>query len=278
MTIKTVLMHVASENLDPARSAGAYALGLASVFNAHLEALVLELDVITPRSAYGRQIAAEERARIRERNEEVEAAAERLRGAAIEKSLEVSVITDRTSIPSAPDVAADHGRLADVIVAGVCDDGLLSERLVAETLIFQSGRPVILIPDDHDAGYAADRIVVAWDYGKVAARALSDALPFLRLAREVTLVTFGDDKALLSSISQDNVQAALLRRGVRAAFRQIERGGRDIGEAINAAATEAQADLLVMGGFGHSRFRDFVLGGATRTILAAPRLPTLISH
>lgn len=278
MTIKTVLLHAASETLDPGRSAGAYALGLAGAFEAHLEALVLELDVITPNSAYGRQIAAEERARVGRRNEEVGVVADGLRTAAQEQGVEASVITDRSHIHSTPEIAADRARLADIAVAGICDEGLLSERMVAEALIFQSGRPVIVVPVDHDTGFHAERVLVAWDFSKVAARALSDALPLLRRASEVTLVSFGGDKDFASSLSPDDVIGALRRRDVDASFRQMERGSRDIGEAINAAAAESRADLLVMGGFGHSRFRDFVLGGATRTILTAPRLPTLISH
>jgi nucleotide-binding universal stress UspA family protein len=278
MTIRTVLLHAASETLDPACSAGAYALGLAGAFEAHLEALVLQLDVITPKGVYGRRIAAEERARIGRRNEEVVVAADALRAAAQEQGVNASVITDRSHIHSTPEIAVDHARLADIAVAGVCDDGLLNERMVAEALIFQSGRPVIIVPDGHRTGFRAERVVVAWDFGKVAARALSDALPFLRRASEVTLVSFGDDKDFASSLSPEDVTAALRRRDVEATFRQMARGSRDIGDAINAVATESRADLLVMGGFGHSRFRDFVLGGATRTILAEPRLPTLISQ
>lgn len=278
MTIKTVLLHAASETLDPDRSAGAYALGLAGAFEAHLEALVLELDVITPKSAYGHNIAAEERSRIRSRNEEVGVAAEALRMAAQKQGVKACVITDRSHVHSTPEIATDHARLADIAVAGVCDEGLLSERMVAEALIFQSGRPVIIIPVKNETGFRAERIVIAWDFSKVAARALSDALPLLRRASEVTLVSFGDDKDFASSLSPEDVIAALRRRDVEAAFRQMERGNRDIGEAINAVTAESRADLLVMGGFGHSRFRDFVLGGATRTILTEPRLPTLISH
>lgn len=265
MTIRTVFLHAAAETLDPGRSAAAYALGLADAFDAHLEALALPLDMTTPRATAGDADGAGDRA-------------EALRAAARARGITAEVITDRSHIHSTPEIAADHGRLADMIVAGVRNEGLLSERMVAEALIFQSGRPVILIPDDHSARFSAERIVVAWDFSRVAARALSDALPLLRRAREVTLISFGDDKDLAPSISQDEVLTALRRRGIAASFRTMERGSRDIGEAIQAAAAECRAELLVMGGFGHSRLRDFVLGGATRSILAATRLPSLISH
>lgn len=278
MTIKTVLLHAAAETCDPGRSAAAYALGLARAFEAHLEALVLELDMVTPRSVYGRQIAADARVQLDERNQQASVAADGLRGGARDHGVDVTVITERSHVHSTPEIAADRARIVDLAVAGVREEGLLSERLVAEALIFQSGRPVVIVPDDHRGDFRAERVIVAWDYSRVAARALSDALPLLRRATEVTLVMFGDDKDFATSIAQDDVVATLRRRGVAARFLQLERGSRAIGEAINAAAIDDRADLLVMGGYGHSRFRDFVLGGATRSILKTPAVPTLISH
>jgi len=276
MTIETILLHAASETCDPSRGAAHYALGLARSFDAHLEALVLELDVVTPEGLRARRTTADVRA-PRDTGE-ARLAAEELREVARGLGVDVTVITERSHVHSAPEIAADRARLADIVVAGVQNEGLLSERIVAEALIFQSGRPVIVVPDDHHADFRAERIMVAWDFSSCAARALSDALAFLRRASEVTLVSFGGDKDFASSTTPDDVVAALRRRHIKATYRQTERGGRDIGEAINAATADLDADLLVMGGFGHSRFRDFILGGATRSILAAPRVPSLISH
>lgn len=261
MSIRTVFLHAAAETLDTGSGAPHYACSLAHEFDAQLNALVLELDMLSPKTSA-----------------EQSSGADQLRRVANDLSLDLSVITERSHIHSTPEIAADHARLADIAVAGVREQGLLSERMVAEAIIFQSGRPVIIVPDRHPSGFAADRIMVAWDFSKSSARALSDALPFLQRASQVTLISFGGDKALSTCLSPDQVQTALRRRGVVASYRQVDRGNSDIGDAINATAIEAGADLLVMGGFGHSRFRDFVLGGATRRILAAPRLPTLISH
>jgi nucleotide-binding universal stress UspA family protein len=278
MTIKTVLLHAAAETCDPGRSAAAYALGLAGAFEAHLEALVLELDVVSPKSVYGRQIAAEARVQVHERNQQAGAVAGALRAAARAHGIDALVVTDRSHIHSTPEIAADRARIVDIVVAGVCDVGLLSERLVAEALVFESGRPVIIVPTDYHDSFQAERVVVAWDFSRVAARALAEAIPILHRAKDVTLVSFGDDKAFSSSINQNDVLAALARRGVQATFAHAERGSRNIGDAINAEALERRADLLVMGGYGHSRLRDFVLGGATQGILKAPAVPTLISH
>ena len=92
------------------------------------------------------------------------------------------------------------------------------------------------------------------------------------------MVAFGDDKEMDSSLTRDDVLTALEHRGIQARYEQAERGDLDIAAAINAFAASAEADLLVMGGYGHSRFREFVLGGATRVVLQAPALPTLLSH
>lgn len=276
MTVDTIFLHAGSETCVPSRGAAYYALGLARSFDAHLEALVLDLDVVTPGSLRARPAMADSRAERSDR--EACSAAEDLRDAARGLGVDATVITERSHVHSAPEIAVDHARLADIAVAGVLGEGLLSERIVAEALIFQSGRPVIVVPDDHRADFRAERIVIAWDFSRFAARALSDALAFLHRASDVTLVSFGDDKDITSSTTPDDVVAALRRRDIKATYRQTERGGRNIGEAINAATVDLKADLLVMGGFGHSRFRDFILGGATRSILAAPRVPSLISH
>lgn len=278
MTIRTILLHAAAETCDPARSAAAYAIGLAGAFDANLEALILELDVVSPTSVYGQRIAAEARLQLDQRNALAHAAADVMRAAAQAHSVDANVVTDRSHIHSTPEIAADHARIADIVVAGVCDEGLLSERLVAEALVFESGRPVIIVPTPHRDGFRAERVVVAWDFSRVAARALAEATPLLRRAKEVSLVSFGDDKSFTSSISGQDVLAALARRGVTATFAQAKRGDRSIGDAINAAAIDQGADLLVMGGYGHSRLRDFVLGGATQRILKTPAVPTLLSH
>lgn len=278
MTIRTVFLHAGSETLSPGRGPAAYAVGLAHAFEAHLEALILELDMTTPKSGHGRKILQDARVHFQEQNEDAAQAANAVRAAAQQKGVKAEVTTERSHIHSTPEIAADHARLADLVVAGVCNQGLLSERQVAESLVFQSGRPVIVVPDDHEAEYSAARVVVAWDFSRVAARALSDALPILHRASKVTLVTFGDDKSFASSVTMDQVRSALRRRGVEAEFNQLNRGNQTIGDAINSAVMKADADLLVMGGFGHSRFRDFVLGGATRSVLTAPVIPTLLSH
>ncbi len=278
MTIQSILLHAASESCDAHRGPSAFALQLAQAFEASVTALVYELDVVFPRSAYGRRITAEARASVADRNTDAQHRAALLRQTAEGMQVQAEVLTERSYAYTIPEVVADRARLHDLTVTGIDARGLLSEHTIADYVLFQSGRPLIVVPADHTARFSCDKMVVAWDYSRAAARALADAMPFLIRASQVTLVAFGDDKEMESSLSRDDVLTALNHHGVEARYVQAERADRDIASAICAFATGSAADFLVMGGYGHSRFRELVLGGATRGILGSPALPTLLSH
>jgi nucleotide-binding universal stress UspA family protein len=278
MSIRNVLLHASAENTDTEKGAAAWALGLAGSFQAKLTALVYQLDVVMPRSAYGRQIVADSRTELENRNREAIACAERLRSAARQKELDADIITDRSFAYGVPEIVADRARLHDIVVSGVEHTGILNERSIAEHLIFEAGRPVVVVPGDYEAPFRCESIVVAWDWGRTAARALGDAMPLLRRAEEVRILSFRDEKQFDTSLGEEDLLKALEKRGVSARFENAERGGKPIGEAMSTAALDLGADLLVMGGYGHSRLRQFVLGGATRATLDGPGLPTLLSH
>ena len=278
MSIGNVLLHASAENTDPDRGAAAWALGLAAHFQAQLTALVYQLDVVMPHSAYGRQIVSDSGAELQGRNHDAVECAARLRTAAEQRNVNAEVITERSFAYGVPEIAADRARLHDLVVSGTDHTGLLSERSVAEHLLFESARPIVVVPGEFDAPFKCERVVVAWDWGKTAARALGDAMPLLRQASDVRIVRFRDDKQFDTSLDESELIQALAQRGVTARLESAERRGKPIGEALCTAALERNADLLVMGGYGHSRLRQFVLGGATRATLDEPGLPTLLSH
>jgi nucleotide-binding universal stress UspA family protein len=278
MSTFTVMLHTAAENLDPDRGPASYALGLAVAFEAHLTGIVVQLDASSAESADRASGQADLEPAVERGNSAARTRAEQLKHRAQSFGVTVELLTNPSQAYTVPHVVADHARLCDVAVAGVTDTGLLSERSIAEYVLFQSGRPLIVVPQRYDGPFACRRVTVAWDFERTAARALGDALPFLRRAAEVTLLTVDADKAIDTSLTTSDVLTSLQRRGIRARLEQIERQGQSIGDAIQQYALLQDSDLLVMGGYGHSRFRDFVLGGATRQILASPRLPTLLSH
>jgi nucleotide-binding universal stress UspA family protein len=148
---------------------------------------------------------------------------------------------------------------------------------LAQALLFGAGRPVLLVP----AGTAAapvHHVAIAWDESRAAARALGDALPLLSRGVRISVLTVGDEKALQDSAMSESLAAALARRGYETEAVDLALGGRAISAALQAGARAQGAQLLVMGGFGHSRLRQFILGGATTGILKDMTLPVLISH
>jgi nucleotide-binding universal stress UspA family protein len=253
MTYASILLHDPAGLADPARGPAAWALGLAAATGARLTATAFAGDGIAPPDA--------------------------LLAAAAEREVDAFAVTERSFAYGLPEVLADHARLHDLVVTGSEPGGLLSTRALAEHLVFESGRPVVVVPQAWRGPFRCERVVVAWDNTRPAARALGDALPLLRTARAVTFVTVGGEKAIDSSLGEADLVAALGRRGVSGpAVRRIDHAAASIGETLAAWARAQDADLLVAGAFGHSRLRQLVLGGVTRSLLDAPPLPVLLSH
>ena len=143
--------------------------------------------------------------------------------------------------------------------------------------LFGSGRPVFVVPYIHQGPARLDHAMVAWDGGLVAARALAGALPLLTRARRVEVVTLAPPDEAVEELPGFNITRHLARHGVNAQLRQLAPSD-DVGSALLSHAAQSGADYLVMGAYGHSRLREFVLGGATRSVLAAMTLPVLMAH
>lgn len=166
---------------------------------------------------------------------------------------------------------ARRGRLADMIVLAKAADG--SGLTVAiETALFDTGRPVLLAPAESESEFG-NRIAVAWDGSKEAARAVAAALPFIEKAHEVLIVTVGE-----TDEDPQALQAYLAQHGVSADCRKVASGAGGVGKSLLEAARSARCDLLVMGGYGHSRLRELVLGGATDRVLRDASIPVLLAH
>ena len=149
--------------------------------------------------------------------------------------------------------------------------------LILEGLLFHSGRPLLILPYIHRGPAKLGRVVVAWDGGATAARALSAAMPILKRAGRVEIVTMVNGRKSTSDLPGFDIARNLARHGVAAELKTLPRG-EDVGALILSYAADENADMLVMGGYGHSRLREFVLGGATRTILSSMTLPVLMAH
>lgn len=152
------------------------------------------------------------------------------------------------------------------------------ERGVAEVVVFGSGRPLLVLPVGQTRPFSPDKIVVAWDGGAAAARALGDALPWLIAADRVQLVAVSEDGKLQPGARAEEAVDLLAGHDVEVELVKLEAKDRKIDAVLFDHALGEGADLVVMGAYGHSRVREFVLGSVTCRALDAPRLPILLSH
>jgi len=189
-------------------------------------------------------------------------------------TLEVSTRT--VVLGAALDAAAAEARCHDLSVVPWSRETLLAQDM-AQAVVFGSGRPTILVPPSARPA-PLDHVAIAWDGSRVAARALWDALALLPESGRVTVLTIRDEKPLSGPDLATSLASLLEKRGYNAAAVDVLLGQRTIAEALQDAALEAGAQMLAMGGFGHSRLRDFILGGATKGVLNDLRLPVLLSH
>jgi nucleotide-binding universal stress UspA family protein len=177
-----------------------------------------------------------------------------------------------------------RARLADLTVVGQHDPGdaesFVAEQFV-ENLVLSAGRPVLIVPYASEFATVGTHVLLAWDGGREATRALHDAIPFLTSAKETRVLTINalEREPLESRIPGSDIAAIIARHGARVVTEQID-GVSDasIGDILLSRASDIGADLIVMGGYGHSRWRELVLGGATRSLLHAMTVPVLMSH
>jgi nucleotide-binding universal stress UspA family protein len=190
--------------------------------------------------------------------------------------LKLDLATREVVLGAALDTAAAEAQYYALSVVPWYSD-TLAVRDMAQALIFGSGRPTILVPPKTNA-VPLQHIAIAWDESRVAARALWDVLTLLPENCQITVMVIRGEKSLSGPDLAVLLASSLEKQGFNAKPLDIALGEMTIAEALQNTAMQAGAQLLAMGGFGHSRIRDFVLGGATQGILNALRLPVLLSH
>lgn len=195
---------------------------------------------------------------------------------AVGSRLKVICASREVILGAALDAAAAEARYFDFAVLPWAGETAVGREMI-QSVVFGAGRPAMLVPPTA-APANLEHIAIAWDASRVAARALGDVLPFLTEGGRVSVLTVQDEKPLAGPDIADALASSLERRGFSATPLKIKRGERTIAEALQDTALSRGAQVLAMGGFGHSRMRDFILGSATEGILADLRLPILLSH
>jgi nucleotide-binding universal stress UspA family protein len=142
------------------------------------------------------------------------------------------------------------------------------------------GRPVLLVPYASSVASPGGNVVVCWDGSREATRAVHDALPFMRTARLTTILTVSGVRAEASPrIPGADIATVIARHGIRVEVRDVKAdAGALVGDTLLSEADGLGADLLVMGAYGHARWQELVMGGATRTVLQSMTVPVLMSH
>ena len=253
------------------------AVSVASVLDAHIAALSCEVHVEVPGhfisgSAFGLPgIIAGEAGKSRRNAQDLIAAFD---AAAAKAGVSRERVLQKCKSNEVAELLVEYARLRDLTIIPESDD-----RRLAETVIFGSGRPTLILPLNPRARrFALGTIAVAWDFSRAAARAVSDALPLLERAKKVRVVTVLNEKHFDKKHSAEELSKNLSRHGIDVVLDRIDAEGRPIADVLGAYVFSHSADMLVMGAYGHSRFREFVLGGATKSLLSKPPLPILFSH
>ena len=287
--IKTILVAATGSDSDTATFAAA--LAIAQPFAAHLEMLHVRLDPVSvavamTTDAGGGAMAAglieqlEHDSRERERKAQeiftrfCAGAGLAVTGAPGPKRKRAPSAEWHVETGEEPRWMATYGLAADLIIAPRATGEEVIARAILEAVLLECGRP-ILIPAATAMPANFERIAIAWKPTPQAARAVAAALPFLARARETVVVTVEEDAA--ERDDSDRLVRNLARHGIRATARQLKPGSEGAATTL-LAGIGGHADLLVMGGYGHSRLREWVFGGFTQLVLAGAPLPVLIAH
>jgi nucleotide-binding universal stress UspA family protein len=277
MMIKDI---IANLDVDSSRDVTAdYALSVAGAFGAHVSAVAFAYEAVVPGSIFGREsvrILEAERAR---RENAAKEAAGKFEEAARQSGLSAEAHVVKASMTKAAETFGRLARRFDLAVVGQVEpDKLPARQLIIEAALFDSGRPVLLVPYIQRERLKLDRVMVCWDGSRNAARAVGDAMALLARAKAVEIVLVASEPGKSGEIAGADIAHHLARHGLKVELRQIVVRDLDVASTILSHSADIGADFIVMGGYGHSRLREFVLGGATRGILGAMTVPTLMSH
>lgn len=276
MSYRSMLVHVDNDESSTRRVD--YAVALAQRFGAELVGIYLVpgTDLAPSTAAMLRPEVVERR--LGQFGEAQHAAEKRFRSTAAGAGLDV----DWRAPAGAPlDAAVAHGRCTDLFIVGQRHASApgFGDALISNVLL-SSGRPTLVVPRSDAPATLGERVLIAWDGGREAARAIGDALPLLERAQRVDVIAVDDggEPAVDDRLAGARLRAWLGRHGVAVDLVREPAHDIGVGERLIARAADLGSDLLVMGGYGHARMRELVLGGATRSVLRAMTVPVLMAH
>ena len=261
-----------------ANSASDYAISLAAALDAHLTGIIFLYGPTMPVSGAG-YVPPEFEVIERHNEATVEATRQSFAATSTRAGVKAESLTVSASLVSAGDQFGQIARRFDLAVVGQAEPETKTvEENIIEAALFDSGGPVIIVPYIQRAPLKLDHIMVCWDSSRAAARAIRDAMPFLRRAGRIEVVTVTNERSKQHQIERADIGAHLARHGLNVTIKRMPLGDVDVAALLLSHAADEEVDFIVMGGYGHSRLREFVLGGVTRSILQTMTAPVLMSH
>jgi len=260
--------------------AGDFAISVAEKFEAHVAGIAYRFRVELPGTILGTGVSASiVEAQSESTNKQAQEAIARFERAAKLAGVSYETLSPDLTLAGASDGFGRASRVFDLaVVRQPQPDKPGPEELIAEGAMFGAGRPVLIVPYVQKDGLKLDRVTVCWDGGRAASRAVADALPFLSKAKKVEVLIVQKKSAPADELPGAMMAQHLARHKLDIELRTMLVPELDVASAILSHIADNSTDLLVMGGYGHSRLREFVLGGVTRNILASMTVPTLMSH
>ena len=289
--IKDIVVRLrVGERASPAED---YAIALAAAFDVHVVGIAFLYYPIVPvaddgytlADIYGSSSGAGSvppemiETQQRDNAAAAKAAIDRFTTATARARVSAELLSPGANFASAGDQFGRIARHFDLSVVGQAkpESSAIEEKII-EAALFDSGRPVIVVPYIQQAPLKLDRVMVCWDGSRAAARAIADAMPLLERAKIVEVVIIANERGKQDEIEGADMGQHLARRGLKVEVERIDYGHLDVADALLSHASDSDVDFIVMGGYGHSRLREFLLGGVTRSILRTMTAPVLMSH
>jgi nucleotide-binding universal stress UspA family protein len=274
--LKDVVVNLSSQG--PRDFAAEYATSIAAMFGAHITGVSFVYEPVIPDGMLGGVPVDLIELQRQENSKAANDAISRFDAAAKKAGLSAETRLLDATFGGAATSFAQISRRFDLVVVGQAQrERGPADDLLMEGALFESGRPLVVVPYIQRRGITLERVLACWDGSRTAARAIGDAMPLLERAKAVEVVIVAEERKS-EEMTGANMNAHLVRHGVAASVKRIAKGDIAIQDALLSYAADSGADFMVMGGYGHSRLREFILGGVTRGILASMTLPVLMSH
>ncbi len=279
MPIKDVFLPLVGQPRGPALAAIEKCVAVAADLGARITALALEEDIfVRPKVIFPGDRASDEPSAVREVGD-MQHLLNAFTNAVSRTGIRAQSRSGKVPADQIASILAEYGRFSDLSLIPVKPHDSRTENII-ETFLFESGRPLLLCPEQHvdelRAGF--ENVVIAWDHSARAARAVGDALPVLQSAASVRVITVADDNADAMVQSGTNLVDHLREHGVYASFETVKGGGSSIGKVLGSWAHSHAIDAIVMGAYHHSRLNEVVWGGVTKTVIGQPPCWVMMSH